>query len=343
MMQREITESTKLLNHRGELQKSGWAKQLLLRYDRSDIRTSPLRIKEWDYYEIINPHHGVVLLIYDIGYQARAIVKWMDFDKGRMEEEGVTLWFTRGSMNLPPSSDSGDISFEKDGLRWECLRDTDGNRHFTFRFPGFRSGVGLEGTITLSQPKGQDTIVNAIPFKRKSRFVYVQKINCMVPDGVVRIGEREYKFNKGNSSNGCLDWSRAVFPYHLKWRWCTASGTTKDTPIGFNIGYGFGTESSKNMIFYNNTGHHLDQTEYSFDKKNPDKDWVFTDNQDRLDLRMKPTFVEKSGTNYLVLKTKVLKAYGFFTGSVVLDDGRRIEIGEEDKLFGAAEAVVNYW
>ena len=64
---------------------------------------STLRIKEWDYYEIINPEYGIVLLIYDIGYQGRAVVKWMDFRAGTFEEHGPTLWLTRGSMGLPPA------------------------------------------------------------------------------------------------------------------------------------------------------------------------------------------------------------------------------------------------
>ena len=122
-MQKEITETGELLTERGDLAEAGWAKQLLLRYDRSKIRASALRIKEWDYYEVINPNYGIVLLIYDIGYQARALVKWMDFESGHMEEDGITQWFTRGSMNLPPSADSGDVSFNKNGVRWVCRRD----------------------------------------------------------------------------------------------------------------------------------------------------------------------------------------------------------------------------
>lgn len=53
-MQREIIRNTKLLNKEGNLNQSGYARNLILDYDRKDIKASSLRIKEWDYYLIYN-------------------------------------------------------------------------------------------------------------------------------------------------------------------------------------------------------------------------------------------------------------------------------------------------
>lgn len=342
-MQNRITKAGDLLDTRGRLVSGGWATQSLLRYDRRRVRASPLRIKEWDYYEIINPDYGIVLLVYDIGYQGRAVVKWMDFRAGTFEEHGPTLWLTRGSLGLPPGADSGDVVFEHEGVRWACRRGADGVRNFNFAFPNFRGGAGLSGTLTLTQPPGQDTMVNAIPFRRPTRFVYAQKINCLVPDGRVKIGGTEYRFSTENHSHGCLDWSRAVFPYHVEWRWCTASGAVGGVPLGLNIDYGFGTESNKSMIFHDNKGHHLDKPRYAFDPADPMRAWTFTDGEGRVELMLRPVCIERGGTNFVILRTSLLKAYGFFTGRVRLDDGRWIEIRESDRLFGSAEAVVNHW
>ena len=341
-MQREITSAGDLLDARGRLAANGWARKPLLRYDRGRVAASALRIKEWDYYEIINPDYGIVLLIYDIGYQGRAVVKWMDFRAGTFEENGPTLWFTRGGMGLPSSSEAGDVVFDRGGVRWVCRRPHDGVRAFEFSFPDFRGGTGLSGEIELSQPRG-DSMVNAIPFRCASRFVYAQKTNCLVPDGRVRMGRDVYTFSPNNHSYGCLDWSRAAFPYHVEWRWCTVSGVVGGVPFGLNIDYGFGTESSKSMIFHDNVGHHLDKASYAFDRADPMKPWNFTDDDKRVDLTLKPVCIERSGTNYVVLRTSLLKAYGFFAGRVRLDDGRWIEISESDRLFGSAEAVVNDW
>jgi hypothetical protein len=341
-MQKEFTTAGALLDRRGRLAVSGWARQPLLRYERGRAAASALRIKEWDYYEITNPEYGIVLLVYDIGYQGRVIVKWMDFRAGTFEEHGPTLWFTRGSLGLPPSSDSGDVVFERGGVRWACRRRGDGVRLFAFSFPGFRNGEGLSGEMELVQPRG-DTMVNAIPFRSPRRFVYAQKINCMVPSGQVRIGGESYGFSAGNHSHGCLDWSRAAFPYHCEWRWCTASGVVGGVPFGLNIDYGFGTESSKSMIFHDGVGHHLDKARYTFDRADPLRPWSFADNEGRVELTLTPVCLEQGGTNFVVLRTSLLKAYGFFTGRVRLDDGRWIEVRETDRLFGSAEAVVNHW
>jgi hypothetical protein len=341
-VQKEITSGRDLLDARGRLAATGWARKPLLRYDRGSVAASALRIKEWDYYEIINPDYGIVLLIYDIGYQGRAVVKWMDFRAGTFEEHGPTLWLTRGSMGLPSSSETGDVVFDRGGVRWVCRRRSDGVRAFEFSFPDFHGGTGLSGEIELAQQRG-DTMVNAIPFRRATRFVYAQKINCMVPHGRVRLGSDVYSFSPDNHSYGCLDWSRAAFPYHVEWRWCTASGVVGGAPFGLNIDYGFGTESSKSILFYNGVGHHLDDARYTFGRADPMKAWIFTDNENRVDLTLKPACIERGGTNYLVLRTSLLKAYGFFAGRVRLDDGRWIEIRESDRLFGSAEAVVNDW
>ena len=39
-----------LLDEMGSLAQRGWATEPLLAYDRTAIKASPLRIKEWDYY-----------------------------------------------------------------------------------------------------------------------------------------------------------------------------------------------------------------------------------------------------------------------------------------------------
>jgi hypothetical protein len=70
---------------------------------------------------------------------------------------------------------------------------------------------------------------------------------------------------------------------------------------------------------------------------------IFHDNDIRVELSLKPVCIERGGTNYVVLRTSLLKTYGFFTGRVRLDDGRWIQISESDRLFGSAEAVVNDW
>jgi hypothetical protein len=114
-------------------------------------------------------------------------------------------------------------------------------------------------------------------------------------------------------------------------------------PFGLNIDYGFGTESSKSTIFHDGTGHHLDRARYTLDQSDPMKPWAFADDDGRVELTFRPVCIERGGTNFVILRMELLKAYGFFTGRVRLDDGRWIEIRESDRLFGSAEVVENHW
>ncbi|MFX1605537.1 MAG: DUF2804 family protein, partial [Promethearchaeota archaeon] len=52
--QHQITEPTELLDESGELVEPGYATRLFWQYDRSKIKAGWHRIKEWDYYYILN-------------------------------------------------------------------------------------------------------------------------------------------------------------------------------------------------------------------------------------------------------------------------------------------------
>lgn len=344
-MQKEITESHDLLDNNGHLIESGKAKKLILKFNRSKVKAGKLRIKEWDYYEVLNENYGIILLYHDVGYLGVASVAWMDYNAGTFDELQEQVWFSKGKMNLPPD-DKGDIVFNRNGNYWECKHDGE-DRVFKFDFPKFRNGAGISGEIRCTEPTEMDSLVNVIPFKKKTQFVYAMKTNNYIPKGKVKIGKEEFDFTEENGSNGLIDWTRAVFPYHVEWRWSSFNGKISGVPFGLNIDYGitgFGTESSKDMIFYNYKGHYIDKVHYKWDKNDPYKDWTFKSvNDDSVSGSLKVKWVHKGGMNFVVLKTQVLKAYGFFTGTVKLDDGTIVEIKEEDRVFGHAEAVVNYW
>ena len=67
-MQKELTNAGPLLNERGELHEAGYARQLVKQYDRRAIKAAAHRIKEWDYYLMMNDRWGVALTIDDNSY-----------------------------------------------------------------------------------------------------------------------------------------------------------------------------------------------------------------------------------------------------------------------------------
>ena len=57
--QHEITEPLELLDEYGCLSEPGYARKLLWKYERSKIKAGWHRIKEWDYYYILNEDYGI--------------------------------------------------------------------------------------------------------------------------------------------------------------------------------------------------------------------------------------------------------------------------------------------
>ena len=62
-MQHEVTTEIPLLDAAGNLTQPGYAKRMLFRYRRGDIKASAFRIKEWDYYCIGNDRFALALTI----------------------------------------------------------------------------------------------------------------------------------------------------------------------------------------------------------------------------------------------------------------------------------------
>jgi hypothetical protein len=342
-MQEEITTRTDILDDNGHVVRPGWARDDLFNYDRSKIKVSPLRIKEWDFWEVFNSDYRIVLNIFDIGYAGVAQFTFTDFRTKKSVNAMMLKLFTKGSVGNPKSwRYDRPLRFVR-GKSWmEFTRDGD-NVILAAEFPDAMKKQGIRGRISLFVDPKTDAIVNLIPFQDPSHFVYAEKINCMPATGSFQIGTQTYEFSPANNSWGVLDWTRAVFPYKNHWKWCSASGKVDGVPFGFNLDYGFGTESSKNMLFYNNKGHHLDEISYQHDKKNLNAPLNITSTDNRVNLTLTPIYIEKAGVDLGILGMKGINTYGHFTGTVVLDDDNVIRIKETDRLFGWAEEFMQKW
>ena len=80
---REITEKQRLLDEKGNIKNPGFAKKMLWEYDRKDIKAGKSRIKEWDYYLIVNDDMGVALTMDDNSYMGLMSLSLLDFKKSK--------------------------------------------------------------------------------------------------------------------------------------------------------------------------------------------------------------------------------------------------------------------
>src|SRR5450759_3768462 len=164
-MQHELTTHVDLLNDRGELNAKGWARRLVATYNRERIAASWLRIKEWDYYCVLTPEYGVAMTISDIGYLASISVTWLDFVNRTEVTETIMKPFTRGSLNLPRTSETGDIAYKDSRIDLRFTRNP-ASRVLTLDFPGFDHGKGIKGSLRLDQDPSLESMVILTKFDR---------------------------------------------------------------------------------------------------------------------------------------------------------------------------------
>ena len=109
-MQHEITTRHPLLDKNGKLTETGYAKSLILDYDRKAIKGGALRIKEWDYYYIGGDDFGVALTIADNSYMGLDSISLLDFRTGWQHTNSPMSVMTLGKLGFPATSAKGDES-----------------------------------------------------------------------------------------------------------------------------------------------------------------------------------------------------------------------------------------
>ena len=343
-MQHEIINRHPLLDENGHLIEVGYAKSLILDYDRKAIKANGLRIKEWDYYLVYNDDFAVALTIDDNSYMALDSISLINFKERWEITKSPMKFMTLGKRNFPGSSKSGDLRVSGKDYGIEFINE--GNKRIlNFRMDNFKDDKRIEGSITLDCPDSESMVI-VTPYKEsKVHFYYNQKINCMPASGKVYLGDEEYVFDSSNSF-GTLDWGRGVWTYKNTWYWGSGSGIVDGHLFGFNIGYGFGdtSKASENMLFYDNKAHKLSEVKFNIPLKDGKddymSDWTFTSDDGRFEMDFKPVIDRASNTDFVILGSNQHQVFGKFTGTCILDNGEKIHIKD---FMGFAEKVSNKW
>lgn len=326
MRNHEVTKIQPLLKEDGSLREPGWSKRLVQQYDRNQIRAPKFRIKEWDYYLVLNEDFAGAFTISDDGYIGLQSVSLLNLKEGWEHTETILNPFPMGRYALPPTSETGDTVYKDKRLQMRFLV-SEGKRRIVCDFKDFYEGKPFSCDILLHQPE-MDTMVIATPWKeKKTAFYYNQKINCMRAEGTMQYAGKTYTFCP-DTDYGTLDWGRGVWTYDNRWYWGSGNATVKGKPFGFNIGYGFGDTSaaSENMLFYDGVCHKLDDITFHIPKDDYMKPWKFTSSDGRFEMDFHPVLDRAAKTSALVIVTDQHQVFGRMSGKAVLDDGKMIEV-----------------
>jgi hypothetical protein len=344
-MQNKITQSTRLLDSKGELIQKGYATSMILDYKRKDVKANKLRLKEWDYYLIQNEDFGVALTVADNAYMGMISASFLDFKNKKEHTTSVISPLPMGRFNMPSSSKSGDVIYQNKRVMATFLNEKN-SRRLHMEMKNFEDDTDLYVSIELSR-EPPDSMVIATPFKEdKKAFYFNQKIVGMAASGEVKYKGKNYEFSSDNSF-GLLDWGRGVWTYDNTWYWGAGQGIVNGKTFGFNIGYGFGdtTAATENMLFYDGTAHKLEQVAFHipFDTNGEldyMKPWTFTSSDQRFEMNFTPILDRKANISALVISSDQHQVFGRFQGKAILDDGTVLEIKD---FLGFAEKVRNKW
>ncbi len=337
----KLTGSGALLNENGALREAGWANSLVYDYSRSTVKANKSRLKEWDYYHVINNEgkYAVSFTFADNGYMGLIDCSVFDFvTKEKFSATEIPI-MPMGKLNLPATSEKGDISFKNKSCEFHIDR-TETGRHFYCDFKRTFNHTEIVADIYLEQPP-MDTMVIATPWKEnKKAFYYNQKITCMRAKGSVTVKGRTYTFDD-SKDYGILDWGRGVWTYDNTWFWGVGSGTVNGKPFGYNIGYGFGDTSnaSENMLFYDGKCHKLDLVDFCI-PENVMNTWNMTSSDNRFRMQFTPFFNDRTDISVGIMSQHADKLFGMLNGVAVLDDGTELKI-ENMPVFH--ERVHNKW
>lgn len=325
MRNHEVTKLQKLLNKRGNIAEPGFAKSLIWKYSRNQIKAPKFRIKEWDYYLVLNEDFACAFTISDLGYMGLQSVSLLNFKEGWEHTESIVNPFPMGKMELPGTSVYGNTKYKDKRLNIE-FKVKEGKRMILCNFKKFHEGKDFSCKIVLDEPK-MDSMVIATPFEKDKHFYYNQKINCMPAGGSATFNGKNYIFNK-ETDFGTLDWGRGVWTYDNTWYWGSGNTIVNGKSFGFNIGYGFGDTSaaSENMLFYDGVAHKLDDVKFHIPKGDYMKPWKFTSSDGRFEMDFVPVLDRAALTDLKVIVSDQHQVFGKMTGKAILDDGTVIEV-----------------
>lgn len=338
-MNHKIEKPHKLLGPDGSLLEPGWANRLIMEYSPFDVKAHKIRIKEWDYYIIIDDDgYALSATIADNRYMGLANANFFDFNEGKKYPFITPMIFPMGRLNMPTDSSKGDIFIRMSSCSLSVSHEK-GGRHLVGHYKKSALHGEMDFDIFLYDC-GDDTMVIATPWKEdKTAFYYNQKINCMPAEGYVKINGKTHKFS-ADKNFGTLDWGRGVWTYDNTWYWGSGNGVVNGKRFGYNIGYGFGdtTAASENMIFYDGMCHKFDRILFEIPDDDIMKPWKFISSDGRFEMDFQPVYDNVSRMSALLISQHSHQVFGRVSGKAVLDSGETLEI---KNLLSFAERVRN--
>lgn len=339
-MQYEITKHQTLFNDKGYVHMTGWAKKLVLQYDRDDSKAFKFQIRERDGYFIYNENCALHLAVGKYGSKAVVSASIVDFEKGVLHYASIKKSLPKDKLRMPLSSENGDVTYtdKRVGMKFSKASNA---RFLKCEFIDFYDGKTLYVNLTLSEHT-KDTLVNVIPFEnKKSAFLYKQFSPDMTVSGIVRCGGDEYYFSDENSY-AMLNWSRCSLPKCKEHFSIYTSGVHKKSSFAITLNNSIGDEKrgSQNGAFLDGELIKLGYVKIDHSKSSRllEKPWYIADDEGKLDLVFTPIITTRTNSAMAVEMDDRTIVYGTINGNIF--DGNKLNLSLND--FPAALEITKF-
>ncbi|MEG1706540.1 MAG: DUF2804 domain-containing protein, partial [Clostridia bacterium] len=338
-MQHLVTNRQQLLDKSGNLTEAGYSTHAVFEYDAKKIKANKLRIKEWDFYQISNSEWCLQMTIGHVSYCSSINCSLFNIYTGERYEIGKLKAFPMLSMGMENSAEKDYTLSVADKSFIMNFTVTNKGRHLYLKASNDKYAK-VEVDLMLDNDYSRDKMVIATPFEENKHFFYNYKENCYAVEGYARF---DSKIVYLSDAFGLLDWGRGVWPFAHSWIWGNGSTKLSDGKMfGFNIGWGFGNteKATENMVFYDYKASKLGDITLTRNEENLLEPWTFVESSGRMRLTMQPIFDNFTQTKILFVNNKCHQVFGKFSGFVILDDGKVIEV---DNMTAFCENANNHW
>lgn len=334
-MQNQIVEKTKLLDKKGHLIQKGYATKMNFIYNKENVKSFPLKLKEWNFYQFIKDTYSLQLTIGHVSYACSINATLIDLKTGKRHEIGAFKLLKTPSLDYNPEENS--YNEYKDDNLFMSFEVSEGKRILTVEGKNEKY-KNVEIRLDVENDINNEKMVIATPFKKKKQFYLNYKENYYKVFGYVRFDEQEVNFD---NATGLIDWGRGVWPYSHEWFWGNLTSFIDNVPFGFNIGWGFGdlSNATENMFFYNKKAYKLGHLKVTRNENNYMEPWHLIDENEDMELFFTPLYDNYTFNKILFVNTHCDQVYGYFNGYIKVD-GKKIEF---NNILAFIEHAVNKW
>lgn len=334
-MEHQVTKKTELLTDRGHLKEKGYATKMNFLYNREKAKAFPLKLKEWNFYQIVKDHYVLQLTLGHVSYMCSVAATLIDLNTGKKYELGAMKPFFIPDLDADPERDSLS-AFENKNIQLS-FQVTAEKRilHARGSNPSFRH---VEIHIELDNDVDNEKMVIATPFEKPTQFYLNYKENYYHGTGTVQFDDLTADFD---GCTGLIDWGRGIWPYRHQWFWGNLTSHIGGVPFGFNIGWGFGDlrSATENMYFYGRKAYKIQALQVERDESDYMKPWKFSDGEKKLQMTFTPIFDNYTQNKFVVVDTHCNQVFGLFDGVIETEQGPK----EFHHVLAFVEHAVNRW